>query len=289
MNRAEQFFRQVIARGELGHAYLVEAENGAAAFAAARTAARLAQCEKGTGCGSCRSCRAFDGGNHPDIITLSRAKDQYSVAEVRAQLVEDIMIRPYSFPRKVYLLPEAERLGTASQNALLKTLEEPPAYGLILLATANRNALLPTVLSRLTLLNADGEYSEEEAAAAKEAEARLTELFGRLEYVTAGELASLADELKKDGLTAEEALAVWEKLLRDLYLLKGGAEEGLFYPKEKKKQRERAARLSDEQLGRLWDSVSEAKTRLKSNVNPSVVLELTALKGRQIFIESKEK
>ena len=55
MNRAEQFFRNAIARGELGHAYLIEAESDETAFSAARTAARLAQCETGTGCGRCRS------------------------------------------------------------------------------------------------------------------------------------------------------------------------------------------------------------------------------------------
>ncbi|MBO4872694.1 MAG: hypothetical protein J5496_04680 [Lachnospiraceae bacterium] len=289
MNRAEQFIRNVIARGELGHAYLIEAESDAPAFAAARTIARLAQCEKGTGCGQCASCRAFDSGNHPDIITLTHAKEQYGVGEVRAQLVEDILIRPYSFSRKVYLLPEAHKLNAACQNAILKTLEEPPVYGLILLSTGNRNALLPTVLSRLVALNADEEVTDETEAALREAEARWLALLGRIEYADASEMTGLADSMKKDGLSAEDALTVFEKLLRDLYLAKGRVMEGLSYPSEEKKTRERAEALTDGQLARLWTGLDEAKKRLKSNVNASVVLEILCLTFRQIMIDSKEK
>ena len=285
MNRAEQYIRNVIARGELGHAYLFEAESDEAAFAAARTAARLAQCEQGNGCGKCRSCLAFDSGNHPDIITLTHAKDQYAVAEVRSQLVEDILIRPYSFPHKVYLLPEAQKLNPASQNTILKTLEEPPVYGMILLSASNRNALLPTVLSRLVILNAD-EEAEEEAEAMKEAESRFLDLLRRIEYVSAADLTGLADSLKKDGLLPEEALTVTEKLLRDIYLVKGRIREGLFYPTEEKKLREWAERLDDGSLAALWTALEEAKKRLKSNVNASVVLEVLCLKFRQLIIES---
>ena len=289
MNRAEQFFRNVIARGELGQAYLIEAESDAAAYAAARTAARLAQCEEGTGCGRCRSCRAFESGNHPDIITLTRAKDQYGVGEVREQLVEDIMIRPYSFPRKVYLLPEAQKLNAASQNAILKTLEEPPVYGLILLSASNRNALLPTVLSRLVILNADEEAPEDEENTAGEAEERLLTLLRRIEYAGAAELSGLAESFKKDGLPPEEVLTVTEKCVRDLYLAKGGVKEGFFYPQLEEKTRERAAALDDAKLAALWEALGEAKKRLKSNVSPSMVLEVLCLKFRQIIIESKEK
>lgn len=289
MNRAEQFFRNVIARKELGHAYLIEAESDVTALAAARTLARIAQCEEGTGCGKCRSCRAFDGGNHPDIITLTHARDQYGVAEVRAQLVEDILIRPYSFSRKVYLLPEAQRLNAACQNAILKTLEEPPVYGLILLATSNRNALLPTVLSRLVVLNADDDFSAEREEQYKAAEERFLTLLCRIEYADASELTGLADSLKKDGLAAEEALSVFEKLLRDLYLAKGGIRKGFTYPAEEKKTRERAAVISDAALAWLWQSLDEAKKCLKSNVNASAVLEVLCLRFRQIMIESKEK
>ena len=289
MNRAEQFFRSVIARAELGHAYLIEADSEKAAFETARTAARLAQCEEGNGCGLCRSCRAFDSGNHPDVITLTHAKEQYGVGEVRSQLVEDIQIRPYSFARKVYLLPEAGKLNPASQNAILKTLEEPPAYGLILLSTNNRNALLPTVLSRLVILNADEEVSEEETDASGEAREKLLALLRRIEYVSAGELGALAEGLKKDGLSPEEALGVIEKSLRDLYLAKGGVQDGFSYPQELRKTKERAERLDDAQLTVLWTALEEAKKRLKSNVNAAVTLEVLCLKLRQIMIESKEK
>ncbi len=290
MNRAEAFFRNVTARGELGHAYLVEAESDEAALQTARLAAQLAQCETGTACGTCRSCRAFLSGNHPDIITLTRVKDQYGVGEVRDQLVEDIQIRPYSFSRKVYILPEAQRMGVPAQNAILKTLEEPPEYGLILLATSNRNALLPTVLSRLVMLNADEEAGEEEEAAEayKAGQERFLEILGRAEYAGTSEWAALADNLKKDGLPAEEALNIFEKSLRDLYLAKGGANKDFFFPQLAEKTKGRAAYLPDEAIAELWEALAAAKARVKSNGNPSVVLELLGLTTRRILTEYKE-
>ena len=96
MTRAETYLREVLARHEL---YFLEAAGPGQAERVMNTAARLIACEKGTGCGICASCRAFDSGNHPDVIRLTKAKAAYSAREIREQLVSDIGIRPYRFAR----------------------------------------------------------------------------------------------------------------------------------------------------------------------------------------------
>ena len=72
--------------------------------------------------------------------------------EIRNQLVDDVAIKPYSSPYKIYVIDEAEKLTVQAQNAILKTIEEPPAYAVILLLTRNAEALLPTISSRCVKL-----------------------------------------------------------------------------------------------------------------------------------------
>lgn len=104
--------------------------------------------------GKCRSCRQAESGNHPDIIRITHEKpNSISVDEIREQLVNDVQIKPYSSRYKIYIIPEAEKMTVQAQNALLKTIEEPPAYAIILFLTTNASSLLQTILSRCVVLN----------------------------------------------------------------------------------------------------------------------------------------
>ena len=157
-----EYFCRAKKSGKLSHAYILEDESGREATELAQWFAALLECENGSACGTCSACRACAGGNHPDVLRISHEKpDSIGVDEIRAQLVDDILIRPYSGPYKVYLVPEAEKLTVQAQNALLKTLEEPPSYGVILLLTANGDKLLPTIRSRGILLKLTEEEQTE--------------------------------------------------------------------------------------------------------------------------------
>ncbi len=76
-----------------------------------------------------------------------------SIDEIREQLINDVMIKPYSSPYKIYIIDEAQKLTLQAQNALLKTIEEPPAYAVVMLLADNPDALLPTISSRCVQLN----------------------------------------------------------------------------------------------------------------------------------------
>ena len=289
MNRAERYFSAAAERGELGHAFLLEGEDASLLLETARRTAQRVLCEKGTACGTCESCRAALSGNHPDIITVTHEKpDTLSVGEIRRQLVDDIEIRPYRSARKIYLVPDAGKMNPQAQNAILKTLEEPPAYGLILLLADNRSRFLPTVLSRLVVLRCE----EEADTAAQEENAgrdRLLMLLRHLRAADASELARAASELKADGCPPEEALEMLSGLIRDLLAVKSGAQTALRFPEADALAEDWAERLGWGEADRLFASLQEAKARLKANGNPDVTIELFLLQLRELLRKAQKE
>ena len=152
----KEHFQNVLANRKISHAYIINGEKSSGKEFIARVFAMALQCEKGGAepCQECRSCKQALSFNQPDIIKVSHEKPgTISVDDIRAQINNDVAIKPYSSPYKVYIVNEAEKMTPQAQNALLKTLEEPPEYAVILLLTNNVNALLPTILSRCVVLN----------------------------------------------------------------------------------------------------------------------------------------
>ena len=283
MNSAERYFARTEESGGPGHAFLLEGEDPGALYETAGRIARRVLCEKGTGCGVCESCRAALSGNHPDIITVTHEKpDTLSVGEIRRQLVDDMEIRPYRSARKIYLVPDAGKMNPQAQNALLKTLEEPPAYGMILLLADNRNRFLPTVLSRLVVLRADeteSEKDEDEAAGST----RLIGLLRRLQTADAAELAKAASDLKAEGVSAEETFDLLTRLWRDELIVRAGAKTALHFPEVADMLEDWAGALSWKDEDRMFTAIAEGKAKLKANGNPDVTLEVFLLELRELL------
>lgn len=146
--------QNAIRMGKVSHAYIIQGEEGSGKKLLAGTFAAALQCEedKERPCGTCRSCRQAESGNHPDIRWITHEKAAIGVDDIRLQLNNDILVKPYSRPYKVYIIDEAEKMTEQAQNAMLKTIEEPPDYAVILLLTVNAKLLLSTILSRCILL-----------------------------------------------------------------------------------------------------------------------------------------
>ena len=148
--------KHAIQMDKVSHAYIINGEKGSGKKLLAGLFAQTLQCQKKETepCMECQSCRQAVSLNQPDIIRVTHEKaNTISVEDIRTQVNGDIMVRPYSSPYKIYIIDEAEKLSAQAQNALLKTLEEPPVYGVILLLTSNTGMLLPTIRSRCVLLN----------------------------------------------------------------------------------------------------------------------------------------
>lgn len=153
-SQAIAHLKNAVKQNKVSHAYIFNGEKGSGKKTLALEFAKMLECrEADPPCGKCRSCLQAESGNHPDIIKILHEKPgSIGVEDIREQLIGDVQIKPYSGPYKIYIVPDAERMTVQAQNALLKTIEEPPAYAVILLLTTNASAFLPTILSRCVMI-----------------------------------------------------------------------------------------------------------------------------------------
>lgn len=173
--RAISILRRALRSGRTHHAYLLEGPEGVGKEAAGRALAARLLCEDDSlepdadACGACTACRLLASGNHPDLHVIERrlhklhpdrtiraSKGLFLVVDlVRHFLIEPAGMKPAMGRRRVFLIREAERMNEEAQNALLKTLEEPPGSGCLILVTASAERLLPTIRSRCQRISFD--------------------------------------------------------------------------------------------------------------------------------------
>ncbi len=141
--------RNSLAKGRTSHFYLISGPEGSGKHTLARLLAAGLLCQ-GTGrpCLHCPACRKVMENIHPDFITVDDPEKKTVTVDLVREARADIYVRPNEGDRKIYLFPRAQDMRLEGQNALLKVLEEPPAYGVFLLLTDNPEKLLPTVRSR---------------------------------------------------------------------------------------------------------------------------------------------
>ncbi len=137
--------------GKVAHAYLFLGPEGVGKTTTAHLFAKALNCERAEAdcCDACESCRRADADNHPNLhlMTLAGGKERVSIEQVRA-LQHEVALKASGGGRRVFILPEAEKMSIQAANAVLKTLEEPPPSVTIILISANPSELLPTVYSR---------------------------------------------------------------------------------------------------------------------------------------------
>ena len=210
---------RLVDSGRLPHAMLIDGSAGSGKGAFARLLAAAALCESAgeRPCGVCRACRLSAAGHHPDIL-LAGGGHTFSVDAVRA-LHPALATGPNDGRYKIFLLAEVQNMTEQAQNALLKMLEEPPAYALFLLTCENRFRMLPTVRSRCTLFSLAAVSEDEAAAALCAADPKLGAEEARMAARMAGGLIGLAQAGLENGSFA----AARDYLSRFAAALRGSA------------------------------------------------------------------
>lgn len=311
----KEHLQNAIAMNKVSHAYIINGERSSGKEFVAKVFAAALQCEKGgtEPCGECHSCIQAKSGSQPDIIFVAHDKpNTIGVEDIRTRINSDIGIKPYSSPRKIYIMNEGEKMTVQAQNALLKTLEEPPEYAVILILTTNVEALLPTILSRCVVLNmkpvpdhkvkkflmeelkipdykanicvafARGNIgkakmlaSSEEFEKVKEEAVTLVKNINDMDISEVVKAIKKISEYQFDVTDYLDILSVW---YRDALLFKATKDaNSLIFKNEIQSIRKVADRSTYEGIETIVKALQQAKRRLEANVNFDLTMELLLL------------
>ncbi|WP_370748864.1 ATP-binding protein [Eubacterium sp.] len=341
-NHIIKHFENAIKMGKISHAYIINGEAGSGKMKLAVHFAKALQCEannpdesdgnmqfdfgEGTGekkkitgvaCGQCKSCHQTDSENQPDIKYVTHEKSGIGVDEIRDQINNDIDIKPYSSRYKIYIVPDSEKMTVQAQNALLKTIEEPPEYAIIILLTTNADMFLQTILSRCVLLNIRpvkeetirnqlmseygiGNYEANVAAVfangnpGKAIKLATSEDFKELKQQVVGTLLSLekggmdiiTQRVKEAGSfknQIDDYFGLMQTWFRDVLLYKAtGDTEKLIFQDDYHEIVEMSEKISYFHINIILKSIDRAWNRIKSNVNFDITMEV-------LFLSMKER
>ncbi len=316
----KEHLMNAVKTGKVSHAYIIHGERSSGKEFISRIFAMALQCEQRTvhpeqaePCNECHSCKQALSDNQPDIIRVTHEKPNTIGAEdIRTQINQDIIIKPYSSPYKIYILNEGEKMTAQAQNALLKTLEEPPAYAVIIILTTNLEAMLPTILSRCVILNmkpasdeailnylmkelqvpdykaevcaafARGNVGKAKALAASEEfdniKADAVTLLKYIAEMDVNEIVTAIKKISEYKLNIEDYLDIIVVWYRDVLLFKATNDANhLIFKEELQYIRKVADRSTYEGIENIIKAIEKAKSRLKANVNFDLTMELLLL------------
>ncbi|MEF9954231.1 MAG: DNA polymerase III subunit delta' [Clostridium sp.] len=311
----KEHFKKAIENNKVSHAYILSGEEGMGRKTLANAFVMTLLCERSSTdpCMECHSCKQILSGNNPDVIWVRHEKpNSIGVDDIRLQINDTIMLKPYNSLYKVYIVDEAEKMTVQAQNALLKTIEEPPAYAIVILLTTNGEAFLPTILSRCIQLklkplkdSAISAYlienlkiSETEAdiytafargnlgkaihlASSEEFKQLYHDMLYLLRNIKSMDISLLPINIKKiqeDNPNIYECLDFMQLWYRDVLMFKVTKDMNLLIFKEEYSTISSLCQKSSyEGLEMILSAIDKAKTRLDANVNTDLTLELMLL------------
>jgi len=151
-DRIVNFLKTAIKSDRLAHAYIFEGQQGVGKRLTAIEFAKAVNCKNNAfGCDTCTSCVKINKGNHPDIYIIEPDGKSIKNKQIE-EFQNNILLKPYESNKKVFIIEASDTMTISAQNRLLKILEEPPRYGIIILIAENFHSLLPTIRSRSQMI-----------------------------------------------------------------------------------------------------------------------------------------
>ena len=323
----KEHFQSAVVNGTISHAYIINGEKSSGKSMLAKTFAMAIMCEAGGSepCMECLSCKRTANNANPDVINLIRDSkkktDIIGIDEIRQQIISGMYERPYNGDHKVYIIDDADKMNVQAQNAILKTLEEPPGYAVLILLTRNAERLLPTIISRCIVLNmrptkdsvikqyltergnltdsdidvvtamAGGNVGKakllSEDGGFNDFLSSITEILKNItntdlrDVLDATETLSQIKESKKYSL--EDIFELFIMWYRDVMLFKATKDiDNLIFKKEATSIALQADYFSYEALNKTVKMIEEAKKKLDSNVKFESVMELLLINIQEI-------
>ena len=156
-NKIKQDLQEIMDNNTISHSYMFVGIDGIGKKLIAKEFARKILClnKQNQNCATCDSCIKFNSGNNPDFLEIFPDGNSIKIAQMR-KMQEKVYQKPIVSDKKVFIIDQVEKMTEEAQNSLLKTLEEPPEYMVIILITSNENKLLNTVKSRCIRINFTG-------------------------------------------------------------------------------------------------------------------------------------
>ncbi|RKU09507.1 DNA polymerase III subunit delta' [Candidatus Poribacteria bacterium] len=300
--------QHAVASDRIAGAYLFVGPTGVGKETVARYFAQLIFCQRDTQpptvCGACLACRKVDSGNHPDLQFIRPDGSELKIGQIR-ELQKQIIYEPLEANRKVYILTDVDRMNDYAENALLKTLEEPPASSVLILLTSNVRVLLPTTRSRCQILQFHPMPTQELAEILVERFSVAPERATTLAITTDGAIGKALTQLEKGDAFIEEVpeiLKTTDRLAafrlaehfkdnpetlgelvtwyRDLLFLQQGAPSNLITHIHSVEELQRIVpRYSHLRIQQALQTVFDTKSLIENtNTNATLALEVMCLK-----------
>lgn len=314
---AKNYFKKAVEEKQLSHSYIFEGAYGVGKNTFALELAKFILCEQKEGdkpCNECKSCSMINASTHPDVIHIEKDTKITKVETIRENIVREMDIKPYQSDYKIIIVKAADSMSIQGQNAILKTIEEPPSYGIIILVCENLASLLPTIKSRCIVVRFNPIDKEQirhylqskgingiqqevfeqlsngsigvindilQDETYLEIRKQSINYLSRLEKAQIMEIYEIVKEITDDKENIERLLEFWLLWYRDIAVVKATNSGNLYYKDYQQQLLDMSSKLTYNKVSQNIEFIKNAILDIRQNIYSTFVIENLLLKLKE--------
>lgn len=314
---AKNYFKKAVEEKQLSHSYIFEGAYGVGKNTFALELAKFILCEQKEGdkpCNECKSCSMINASTHPDVIHIEKDTKITKVETIRENIVREMDIKPYQSDYKIIIVKAADSMSIQGQNAMLKTIEEPPSYGIIILVCENLASLLPTIKSRCIVVRFNPIDKEQmrlylqskgingiqqevfeqisngsigvindilQDETYLEIRKQSINYLNRLEKAQIMEIYEIVKEITDDKENIERLLEFWLLWYRDIAVVKATNSSNLYYKDYQQQLLDMSSKLTYNKVSQNIEFIKNAILDIRQNIYSTFVIENLLLKLKE--------